>query len=292
MSGVGLPEKIEGDAFSSPENFKKNVLGGRNRVDYQRILSGERVAYFGECHDIACVKNELIKNLETFKAAGVTHLCLEHFSSGMQEEIGRYNAINGAGRDVLEKHLKQEKMLGSANALLDLVDAAKKTGIQIIAIGISEQYKKAIKFEYDGVEKVCSAKEKHMAEIITGLLKAKPNKLIVLAGAPFAQTNHLNAQVKKIVGVKGLCIRLVGCIKNLSFPEYMAVINEAVRKEGLARDAFSIDITAFTDAPKFDRLMHLPQIEEEKLGKKRRSIFSFFKKKMSLEEEFTEENEF
>lgn len=288
---VGLPEKITADAFSSAENFKKNALGMRERIDYLKLLKECRAAYFGESHDTACVKNELNKNIEVFKDAGITHVCLEHFPSAIQEAIDGYNVINGAGRDVLEKHL-QEKKLRSAKAVMDLVDALKKAGMKVIALGISEQYKRALEFEYDRIGGVCNAKEGHMAGIISELLKTKTSKLIVLTGAPFAQTNHVNERVKKVVGLGGVCARFIGCVKNPARPDYLVEANEAVKGEGLARDSFILRVRVFADAPKFDYLIHLPQVEEAKEEKRTGGIFASIFRKNSLEEEFSDENKF
>lgn len=287
----------EENVFLDAGGFRKSVLGKRKRLDYAGLLNGARVAYFGEPHDSACVKKEFIRSMDAFKSAGVTHLCLEHFASGVQERIELYNPINGAGRDVLEEHLKEKKLAESARALIGLVDAAKKNGVQVIGLGISSEYGKALEFEYGEVKGVCTAKEKHMAEVVAGLLRNKSSKVIVLAGAAFAQKNHLGAQVGKLAGVDGSSFRLVGCVKNAGHPEWFKVANEAVKEEGLARDSFSVQITQAASAPKFDCLIHLPQVEEAKEKKKGKGIFALFsklleKKSESVEEEFTEENEF
>ncbi|MBI5159223.1 hypothetical protein HY992_03830 [Candidatus Micrarchaeota archaeon] len=294
MDDVGALEKS--NAFLDVDSFRKSVLSARKRLDYSMLLKGVRVAYFGEPHDSACVKKEFIRNMDVFKNAGVTHVCLEHFASGIQEKIELYNPINGQGRDLLEEHLK-EKKLECVKMLIDLVDAVKKNNLQFAALGISVEYGKALEYEYNDVNGVCTAKEKHMAEVVAGALRGKASKAIVLTGAPYAQKNHLNAQVEKLAGTSGLSVRLVGCVKNAESPEWVKAANNAVRGEGLARDSFSIQLKNIAGAPKFDCLVHLPQVEEAKTKKKKGGLLSlfssFFKKKNSgIEEEFSEENSF
>jgi len=109
-------------------------------LDYKTILSSNvRFFFFGEAHDDVASKQNLKSKLSLMKSLGFTHLAMEMLPTWYQETVDEYLEY-GTGLDKLDEYLKYDWDFspGSAEAYLELIKEAKRVGLKVLAIGISQ----------------------------------------------------------------------------------------------------------------------------------------------------------
>lgn len=159
----------------------------RNAVplDESKLFANQRVVYIGETHYDTSAKNFMIVNMPEFKKLGFTHIAMEMFQASQQSLLDGY--YRGTVSDEkIKDYLKYEWGWISPKYYLNIIKAARKQGIRIVAIdGRESAGEKNVGQE---------ARDNVMTKAIADNLKNPANKMIVFIGS-----EHINASSLQMI---------------------------------------------------------------------------------------------
>lgn len=199
----------EVNPFETVHNSIRYIQTEREPINYSKIVTPEtRVLAIGEAHTIAGHKQELAKILPQLRQSGFTHLAMEFWPSDMQEALDEFQSTD-TGREKLEEYARK-KQGRMGDEYVAVVEAAKKAGIRVMAIDISQNERKIYDStkadEWDkrehtmvaGVKKALEENEQYKVITYTGGMHAAKGTstmaaLLVTDGYPVSSASLVSA---------------------------------------------------------------------------------------------------
>lgn len=218
-------------------------------TDYGQLLKDPtRVAVFGETHIIPEARHELINNMKEFKELGFTDIALEALPSTRQDLVNDYLDPNGkVTREEMLEVIKEDWNY-SQESYLELIDAAKENGLNVICLDTRIPRKQQSEWDKQGDPlKAYKVREAHWNKLIGDRLDQDPNaKVIALVGGEHIIVDPTEPERLTTLLAEGgynpLAIRLAVSIK-----EYGRAFDEALQKAQLIDKRFMIPI--FEEGP-------------------------------------------
>lgn len=165
----------------SPQWCIEDILPFRLEVDYSRIIAADTdVLMFGETHNIAQGKQELVWNMHLFKELGFTHIGLEMFTTDVQFMLDEFNRTGENRAEVLRYLYGQWGYPDMVENYMEILDVARAEGIQVVALDMPTRQQD----NYVDFTEQLTARNEYMSRIISGILKQEGNRrIITLNGA-------------------------------------------------------------------------------------------------------------
>lgn len=262
----------------SLETLKKDV-------DYTSIVTPEiRALVFGEAHYSEIAKTELIQNIQTLKALGITHLGIEFIPADNQPLVNEYQK-SGSGREQITEFFKG---YGRENSYIDIIDAATSAQVHVVGIDISQKEREQQKSELSGsvdklvdksdpmgsLIKVLGAhsqqqkgqRDRNFATVINDVLQRDPDsKIAIFVGKEHASKN--SDSMGGILANWGMQVRCVSLEAEDEFTFGDTFLARAkTEKLSSARfmipgsdvDTLSLDRRLL---PRVDWVVHIPKIQ-------------------------------
>ncbi len=186
-SGQASSEEYSGgttnhSAWLSPQDYDNQILSFRLTVDYSRIVTKNTdILMFGETHNVAQGKEEIIWNMHLFKEMGFTHLGLEMFTADTQFMLDEFNRTGENRNEILEYLYWQWGYPDMMEKYMAILDTARAEGIQIVALDMPTRQQD----NYVDFTKQLTARNEYMSRIISGILRQDGNRRIITLNGAF-----------------------------------------------------------------------------------------------------------
>jgi hypothetical protein len=224
-------------------------------VDYDRIWGEAQVLWMGHEHSAPLHVPEIISSLDSMKANGMTHIALEMFRADQQALIQQY--MDGSiTREKLFSDLNGRWSYGSKSlhGYMQLVDACKDKGIQIIGIDTPN---------HSGTHVQKSA---FWASVIGTFARENPDaKILVVGGANHfgysASDTSANEVMRDQYGVSSRVVKMYGS-ESTTQPK-MSLFQKALRTLGLENTRVAAVLDRTAEPRVADFVVNLPRTPRE-----------------------------
>jgi len=168
---------VEGNKTTDLRTFIEATVAP---IDYSRIITpSSQVIAFGETHPHRAVRIALSEAMPQLKVLGVTHLGMEALGTDIQNEVDKYRPNgNSISRQRLVEYVKNQ-FGWDPEGYISLLEAAKKVGIEVVALDLPNQERAVLDQNDDSSQK----RDEYMSEQVQNIITNRGNKIVTLTGA-------------------------------------------------------------------------------------------------------------
>lgn len=256
------PELSDNADLTEISNY---ITQHREPVDYTKLWTPDLpVLFVGERHTVKSDKDEIIKNLPTFKQLGMTHLAMEMLLEDQQPLINDYIAGNVKREQVLETCFSSwDRGLGMGEKYMELVDAARMSNINIVAIDLTTDSGKYLTGEF------FRKRNNNWARIAGSIIEDKKAKILFYCGQGHSDYNMIDDSANEILkgmDIKSKVVEFAGGEVASDDPYvFRDKIGKAAQNLNLGGEKFGLHINTKDDVRGMDYVIHLPQTEKRYL---------------------------
>lgn len=260
---LGDSKEVKPKGFSFDSQNREERLEALKKfnspVDYKELLkNAKRVALFGETHPVDEVRDELISHMKEFKELGFTDLALEALPSTRQGLIDDY--LKGkAEREDVRKAL-QEDWGWSPDSYLQLIDAAKENGLNVLCLDVKIPKEKRDEWHKKGdFLKDSRVREAHWNKLLGKRLGEDPQaRILTLAGMGHTGVDSTRkATLTSLLDEGGYKPTVINFHSTQS-AFFDTLFEDAVKEAKLIDKRFMIPVYSDNSFRPSDHIVHLP----------------------------------